>query len=83
MAFILVHFTVGRQFQAGSVALAMMCEAFSILACLIMPRLYTAFVNRNSKMINMQLSRTDIVEKSQTKSPNVEGMKVNRELSVI
>ena len=47
LAFIVLYFATQNEFRSGSIAVAMMCVAFSILFCLILPRLYTAFINRN------------------------------------
>ena len=45
--FVIVYFGASNEFQAGCVPLAMMGMAFGILASLILPRLYTAFLNRD------------------------------------
>ena len=54
VAFVPVYFATSNEYQSGSIALAMMCMAFSILACLILPRLYTAFINRDSMTSSTQ-----------------------------
>ena len=48
LAFILLYFGTKNVSLSGSVAITKVCMAFSILVCLILPRLYTAFINRNS-----------------------------------
>ena len=56
VAFIPLYTATKNEFRAGCIALAMMCMAFSILFCLILPRLYTAFINRNSDTTSTQQS---------------------------
>ena len=46
IVFIPLYFTTRSEFQSGVIALAMMCMAVSILICLILPRLYAAFMYR-------------------------------------
>ena len=83
LAFIPIYFTTDNEFQAGAIAFAMMCVAFIILACLILPRLGTAFINRNAKMFSSQQSRNNVLESSQKKITNGESVKVQRDSSVI
>ena len=73
IAFIPVYFATSNEFQSGSIALAMMCMAFSILACLILPRLYTAFINRDSTLSSTHQSTN--LEKAMKRMSNDEALK--------
>ena len=80
LAFIALYFATKNEFRSGCIALVMMCMAFSILVCLILPRLYTAFINRNNNMTSTQQSRN--LEKC-LKTLNTDGdPKVKSEASV-
>ena len=57
LALVPLYLTSKNEFRAGFIAFGMMCVAFSILVCLILPRLYIAFLYRNINTTNSQQSK--------------------------